>query len=162
MFFIFSRPSQFYLVLDVVNLTAQEMCLNYTSQKNILIEAKESCRVPVPVERCPIDRLLAAAEEAASAENMDNNCESEAKKFPKLFYWIFGVFCPSTVSILSGVDLPERVCSDHISSLVNLKWTLPATETEGVAKLRGISLSPTMLDLVTVAPLQWGECEGFW
>jgi trafficking protein particle complex subunit 9 len=60
---------------------------------------------------------------------------------------------------LSGIDLPERVCSDHISSLVNLKWTLPATETQGIAKLRGISLSPTMLDLVTVAPLQWGECE---
>lgn len=28
------------------------MCLNYTDNKNILIEAKESCRVPVPVERC--------------------------------------------------------------------------------------------------------------
>lgn len=34
------------------------MSLNYTSNKNILIEAKESCRVPVPVERCPLDRIL--------------------------------------------------------------------------------------------------------
>lgn len=54
------RPSQFYLVLDVVNLTAQEMSLNYTSNKNILIEAKESCRVPIPVERCPLERFYAA------------------------------------------------------------------------------------------------------
>jgi trafficking protein particle complex subunit 9 len=62
-------------VLDVVNLTAQEMCLNYTSQKNILIEAKESCRVPVPVERCPIDRLLSAAEEIAGGDNVDTHCK---------------------------------------------------------------------------------------
>lgn len=34
------------------------MALNYTSNKNILIEAKESCRVPVPVERCPLERIL--------------------------------------------------------------------------------------------------------
>lgn len=52
-------PSQFYLVLDVINLTAQEMSLNYTNNKTILIEAKESCRVPVPVERCPLDKILA-------------------------------------------------------------------------------------------------------
>lgn len=58
LFLHISRPSQFYLVLDVVNLTAQEMSLNYTSNKNILIEAKESCRVPVPVERCPLERIL--------------------------------------------------------------------------------------------------------
>lgn len=45
-------------MLDVVNLTAQEMSLNYTTNKNILIESKESCRVPVPVERCPLERLL--------------------------------------------------------------------------------------------------------
>lgn len=52
------RPTQFYLVLDVVNLTAQEMLLNYTTNKNIVIEAKESCRVPVPVERCPLVKFL--------------------------------------------------------------------------------------------------------
>lgn len=28
--------------------------LNYTMNKNIVIEARESCRVPVPVERCPL------------------------------------------------------------------------------------------------------------
>lgn len=41
-------------MLDVTNLTAQEMMLNYTMNKNIVIEARESCRVPVPVERCPL------------------------------------------------------------------------------------------------------------
>lgn len=41
------------MVLDVTNLTAQEMMLNYTMNKNIVIEARENCRVPVPIERCP-------------------------------------------------------------------------------------------------------------
>lgn len=57
----------------------------------------------------------------------------------------------------SDLDLPERLCSEHIANQVNLKWQLPATELNGVATLRGISLSPTMIDLVTVAPLQWGK-----
>ena len=43
--------SQFYLVLDIANLTSQEVSLSYPDNKKILIEAKESCRVPVPVER---------------------------------------------------------------------------------------------------------------
>lgn len=63
------RPSQFYLVLDVVNLTAQEMSLNYTSNKNILIEAKESCRVPIPVERCPLERFYTSSDGNGSVQN---------------------------------------------------------------------------------------------
>lgn len=35
------------------------MTLNYTPNKTILIESKETCRIPVPVERCDLDRLLA-------------------------------------------------------------------------------------------------------
>lgn len=46
-------------MLDVSNLTNQEMTLNYTGNKTILIEAKESCRVPVSVERCDLDRVIA-------------------------------------------------------------------------------------------------------
>jgi hypothetical protein len=55
----------------------------------------------------------------------------------------------------SDVDLPEKLCAEHIASLVNLKWQL--AETCGIASLRGISLSSTMLDLVTVAPIQFGR-----
>lgn len=43
--------SQFYLVLDIANLTSQEASLSYPDNKTMLIEPKESCRVPVPVER---------------------------------------------------------------------------------------------------------------
>jgi hypothetical protein len=57
----------------------------------------------------------------------------------------------------SEMDLSEKLCSEHIANLVNLKWSLPAIECEGVASLKGISLSPSMVDLVTVSPLEWGE-----
>lgn len=52
-----SRNTQFYLVLDVANLTSQEMELQYTPSKTMLIEGHESCRVPVPVKRCPLSKL---------------------------------------------------------------------------------------------------------
>lgn len=49
----FFSPTQLYLVLDVTNLTNEEMDFEYALGKHILIESKESCRVPVPLERCP-------------------------------------------------------------------------------------------------------------
>lgn len=59
------------MVLDVVNLTSQEMSFYYTDTKNIIIEAKESCRVPVPVGKCPLERLMLAID----AQNTQNNLE---------------------------------------------------------------------------------------
>lgn len=56
-------------MLDVTNLTAQEMMLNYTQNKNIIIDARESCRVPVPVERCP---LFPSGQKESSSEDRDN------------------------------------------------------------------------------------------
>ncbi|XP_053674942.1 protein brunelleschi [Anopheles nili] len=131
-------PSQFYLVLDVVNLTAQEMSLNYTSNKTILIEAKESCRVPVPVQRCPLERIFAAVSDSTADHHM-----------PSIMSGVGGT------STSDSSDLTERVCSEHISEHVNLKWSLPAIDCNGLASLRGITLSPAMLDLVTVPPLEW-------
>lgn len=57
------------MVLDVTNMTAQEMMLNYTQNKNIVIEAKENCRVPVPIERCPLFRN---GQRDSSIEDKDN------------------------------------------------------------------------------------------
>lgn len=71
--FVF-RSSQFYLVLDVINLTSHEMLFNYTNGKNIVIEAKESCRVPVPVERCPIEKLQPENDENYDPDAQLSNC----------------------------------------------------------------------------------------
>ncbi|XP_050532714.1 protein brunelleschi isoform X2 [Daktulosphaira vitifoliae] len=49
--------SQFYLVLDIVNVTCQEMELIYATNKSILMEEKESYRIPIPVDRFLIHSL---------------------------------------------------------------------------------------------------------
>uniref|UniRef100_A0A182IYU7 NIK and IKK(beta) binding protein n=1 Tax=Anopheles atroparvus TaxID=41427 RepID=A0A182IYU7_ANOAO len=153
-------PSQFYLVLDVVNLTAQEMSLNYTSNKTILIEAKESCRVPVPVQRCPLERIFAAVAEH-QLQHQHNHHYHPHHQTHSMGSITTDHHLPSIMSGVGGTstsdsaDLTERVCSEHISENVNLKWSLPAIDCHGTASLRGITLSPTMLDLVTVPPLEW-------
>ncbi|XP_054709231.1 LOW QUALITY PROTEIN: trafficking protein particle complex subunit 9-like [Uloborus diversus] len=51
-------PSHCYLVLDVLNSTTHEMELQYASNKRILIEAHDICRIPVSVERCPLSAAI--------------------------------------------------------------------------------------------------------
>lgn len=54
---IFNRCSQFYLVLDIANMTSQELELKYGTNKSLLMEENESCRIPIPVERCPLAKI---------------------------------------------------------------------------------------------------------
>ncbi|KAJ8925963.1 hypothetical protein NQ315_009816 [Exocentrus adspersus] len=117
--------TQFYLVLDVANLTSHEMELQYTPTKTMLIEGQESCRVPIPVDRCPLSKLSGLYEE-------------ESKEFDGK----------------SNVDVNE-ICSEHITDLVNLRWSVLSTDSEGVASLKGISLTSSMLDIVRMSPLDW-------
>nr|CAD7455127.1 unnamed protein product [Timema tahoe] len=116
----------FYLVLDVANLTSEELELHYTPSKFILIEGLESCRIPVPVDRCPLSKLT------------------------KLYH------AGGALSTEDRMEL-DTVCSEHIASLVDLRWNIPASNRSGRLPLRGLSLSPDMLDLVRMSPLQWGQ-----
>ncbi|XP_018334201.1 protein brunelleschi [Agrilus planipennis] len=115
--------SQFYLVLDVANLTSQEMEVYYTPSKHMLIEGHESCRVPVPVDRCPLSKLTKFYMEQKSG--LDDR-----------------------------LDL-DKICSEHIANLVDLSWHLMSTDTRGKASLKGITLTPNMLDIVRMSPIQW-------
>ncbi|XP_037709096.1 protein brunelleschi [Drosophila subpulchrella] len=127
--------SQFYLVLDISNLTAQEMSLNYTDTKNILIEAKESCRVPIPVDRCSLEQVV-AARAAEVAENLERE------------------LCFRT-QLLSFNDALSKLCSSHIAERVKINWLLTGTDIQGIASLRGIVLTQSMVDLTAVSPLEW-------
>ncbi|XP_012285614.1 protein brunelleschi [Orussus abietinus] len=111
-------PSQFYLVLDVTNMTNHEMELYYTQSKCIYMEGREPCRIPVPVDRCPLNKLSSTNEVAGNAEL-------------------------------------QKVCAEHIASLVDLRWQLLGTDLTGKATLTGITLTQDMLDLVRMSPLQW-------
>ncbi|XP_022916295.2 protein brunelleschi [Onthophagus taurus] len=115
--------TQFYLVLDVANLTSQEMELYYTPTKHMLIQGHEICRVPVPVDRCPLSKLSKLYMDQAGG--------------------------------VDKVDLLDKICSEHISNLVDLRWHLVATEREGKATLTGITLTPHMLDIVRMSPLKF-------
>ncbi|KAL1513674.1 hypothetical protein ABEB36_003053 [Hypothenemus hampei] len=116
------KNDQFYLVLDVENLTTQEMELQYAECKRMIIEGQESCRVPVPVERCPLSKLSDFYEEP-----------SQSKKLAEI----------------------NRICSEHISNLVKLNWILNATDSCGIASVKGITLNSRMLDIVRMSPLEW-------
>lgn len=50
----------------------------------------------------------------------------------------------------------QKICAEHIASLVDLRWQLLGTESTGKATLSGITLTQDMLDLVRMSPLQWG------
>ncbi|KAF2898541.1 hypothetical protein ILUMI_07633 [Ignelater luminosus] len=115
--------SQFYLVLDIANLTSQEMELHYTPSKHMLIEGHESCRIPVPVNRCPLSKLTKLY--------MDQNSGLDDR-----------------------LDL-DKICSEHIANLVDLRWQLLSLNVKGKATLKGITLTPNMLDIVRMSPLNW-------
>lgn len=51
------RPSQFYLVLDVCNVTQHEMEIHYAKTKQILVEKGDTCRIPVPLDRCSLTNV---------------------------------------------------------------------------------------------------------
>lgn len=108
-------------------MTSQEMELEYAPSKTMLIEGHESCRVPVPVERCPLSKFKCLYVENAEDNKNDAN-----------------------------LDL-DKIYSEHIANLVDLNWQLLATETNGKASLQGITLAPSMLDIVGMSPILWGE-----
>lgn len=101
------------------------MELHYTESKRMLIEGHESCRVPVPVNRCPLSKLTK-------------------------------IYMDQMQGVYDRLDL-DKICSDHIANLVDLRWHLLATDTKGKATLKGITLSPNMLDIVRMSPLNWGK-----
>lgn len=103
------------------------MELYYTETKRMLIEAHESCRVPVPVDRCPLSKLTKIFLESVNNSDVDER----------------PIFL-------------EKICSEHIASLVQLQWQLLGTETKGKATLKGITLTSTMLDIVRMSPVSWG------
>ncbi|KAH9630266.1 hypothetical protein HF086_012451 [Spodoptera exigua] len=123
-------PSQLYLVLDVTNLTSEEMDFHYAPSKHILIESKESCRVPVPLDRCPFN--------ATSTKPADEDLV-ESK----------------SINTGSSTNSLELMCSEHITNNISLRWHLMQSDITGRASVKGITLSQAMMDIVRMSPLNW-------
>ncbi|XP_061718649.1 protein brunelleschi [Cydia pomonella] len=122
-------PSQLYLVLDVSNLTSEEMEFHYAPQKHILIESRESCRVPVPLPRCPFN--------VQPCKNDEDSMESKS------------------ISTGTSTNSLELMCSEHITNNVDLQWHLVHSDIRGRASVKGITLSQAMMDIVRMSPLNW-------
>lgn len=133
-------PTHCYLVLDILNATSHEMELQYSSSKHIAIEAFDTCRIPVPVERCPLAKLTHVY------TSIDLNPDQQVEKI-------------------------ATICSEHLSLLVDLKWSLsgvtqnnsgstndsaepPTKLVKGKASLSGLRIVPSMLDLLHIPPIQ--------
>ncbi|KAG8230131.1 hypothetical protein J437_LFUL010623 [Ladona fulva] len=107
------------------------MELRYTPIKSILMEAGESCRVPIPLQRCPLSKLISAPNRKQS-----QRVGSASRK-------------------IDVSEIEATICSQHISSLVDLRWCLPGTGTSGKASLSGFQCSREMLQIIKASPLIW-------
>lgn len=131
------------------------MMLNYTMNKNIVIEARENCRVPVPVERCP--RVWRDQKKDDQQEQMSKYPNRTLRNFFNELKSLFKSIILDYHVRKSDAELLQLSCSKHISDSVQLNWSLLGTETKGTASLRGITLSSAMLSIITVAPLKWSK-----
>lgn len=76
----------------------------YSSNKAIIIESKDTCRFPVPVERCPLVN-----------ESINENLNSHPKKQE------YGrhVKIKETLN-----DRIEKIVRNHLTKQVDLKWKI--------------------------------------
>ena len=81
----------------------------YSSNKAIIIESKDTCRFPVPVERCP---FVIEKEENSSKDNLFLN-RQEYNKHSKL----------------KKESLIERIVRNHLLKQVQLNWKITQNNT---------------------------------
>lgn len=68
----------------------------------------------------------------------------------------FQLYQSSKISADDRVEL-DQICSEHIASSVDLRWHIVSSGVRGRVSLKGITLTPEMLDIVRTSPLQWGR-----
>ena len=102
------------------------MELKYSANKSILIEAKETCRIPVEIERY-----------SPKKDELENN----DKKVNKVTF--------------SNKSIPTK-CKEHLIRQVSLSYTLFGTrEVSGKASIESIPWSQFMLETILMSPVQW-------
>ncbi len=130
-----------------MNQTNYEVELDYTPSKLIQIEAGETCRIPIPVDRCPISMF----EQVCS----NSKFEETTLKWPKIIWVIFQLF--QNDDVLKIDTEMNKICSEHIASQVDLRWRIGQINREGHASVDGLTLTFNMLDIVRTSPINWGE-----
>lgn len=96
-------------MFDALNATLNEMEVFYSSNKAIIIESKDTCRFPVPVERCPL-----------VGEHDDYKAAKESL-FPRQY---------NKQHSKSKESQIERIVRGHLSKQVQLSWKITQSNKE--------------------------------
>ncbi|KAF2361387.1 TRAPP II complex Trs120 [Trinorchestia longiramus] len=154
-------PQQCYLVLDLLNRSCSEMVLTYTTDgRSILVQAGDSCRVPVPVTRCPRNPALQVCFLCGS------RCVSSAAPgvFPLRLQVCFlcGSRCVSSAALgvfplrlQNGERSVSEALGEHVASQVRLEWVLSPSELSCSASLPHLHFPLHTHHLMLLAPITW-------
>uniref|UniRef100_A0A0C9R0S0 Bru_0 protein n=1 Tax=Fopius arisanus TaxID=64838 RepID=A0A0C9R0S0_9HYME len=114
-------PSQFYLVLDVTNMTNHEMELHYTQSKCIYMEGRESCRIPVPANRCPLSKLATMSE-----RGLQNVCAEHIAGLVDLKWQLLGTDATGKAGI-AGITFTQDMLD--LVRMSPLQWEVSINDT---------------------------------
>ena len=87
-----------------MNATLNEIEVFYSSNKAIIIESKDTCRFPVPIERCPLVN-----------ESLDDNRNHNSDMNQQIRH-------AKTKETLN--QKIERIVRNHLTKQVDLSWKL--------------------------------------
>ncbi|XP_043267833.1 protein brunelleschi isoform X2 [Venturia canescens] len=119
-------PAKFYLVLDVINLTNHEMELHYTQNKCIYMEGREPCRIPVPVNRYPLNKL-SMLNEAGDEVELKKLCAEHIASLVDLRWQLFGTELTGKAT-LSGITLTQDMLD--LVRMSPLQWAVGLPQLE--------------------------------
>lgn len=85
------------------------MELHYALNKSILMEARETCRIPVPVERCPLYEDADDVQPAASDTAMAARCRAHLQQQVKLSWTLLSDIPPGNVNLDAESANPIRL-----------------------------------------------------
>lgn len=168
------------MVFDALNATEHELTLLYAQNKEMLIESREKCRIPVPIKRCPLNCLSALGDDDeplslpfyggnASTQcqntttsnnnnfnNLNHNKQASPAKAPSADFLSY-IF--PTEQKLKAILARIRL---HISSQINLQWHLAMSPdlplSEGLVSVDQVPYTNEMLKALLIPPISSGMC----
>ncbi|XP_033113027.1 trafficking protein particle complex subunit 9-like isoform X2 [Anneissia japonica] len=123
-----TSPRQFYLVLDFLNGTCNEVHVQYGSDQSMILSHKQSKRIAILVDRFTITRP-----------------KPPSPVTPK----------PGCVATpLEEVKL-DRLYAQQLAMLINISWSIASEKKSGNVSVEHISLSDAMIDNIRLCPIHW-------
>ncbi|XP_014228052.1 protein brunelleschi [Trichogramma pretiosum] len=117
-------PTQFYLVLDVTNMTNHEMELNYATNKRIYMEGRESCRIPIPVDRCPLNKQT-LVNGSGNVDDLQKVCAEHIASLTDLNWQLLGTESKGQAN-LTGLTLTQNMLD--LVRMSPLQWEITINE----------------------------------